>query len=157
MRRGFDAPSSSGARAHLKRSGRLGWRWSSALASAAIILSFFVFAPAHAQLCKGTLYLTIDTGWMNHAEHIARTLNKHNVKATFFLANEKTYRGDYSLDASWADFWKARVAEGHAFGTHTWHHGYFRGDLTNGRTRYVHMNGTREEFDQAAMCGELNR
>ena len=107
--------------------------------------------------CKGTLYLTIDTGWMNHAEHIAHTLNKHKVKATFFLANEKTYRGDYTLDASWADFWRARVAEGHAFGTHTWHHGYFRGDLKNGRTRYVHMNGMREELDQAAMCGELNR
>ena len=112
---------------------------------------------ALAQTCKGTLYLTIDTGWMNHAEHIARTLNKHSIKATFFLANEKTFRGDYSLDNSWADFWKARVAEGHTFGTHTWHHGYFRGDLKNGRTSYVHMNGTREAFDQAAMCGELNR
>ena len=49
---------------------------------------------SQAQTCKGTLYLTIDTGWMNHAELIAQTLNKHNVKATFFLANERTYRGD---------------------------------------------------------------
>ncbi len=122
-----------------------------------LFLTWCYAAAAHAQQCKGTLYLTIDTGWMNHAEHIARTLNKHNVKATFFLANEKTFRGDYSLDASWADFWKARVAEGHTFATHTWHHGYFRGDLKNGRTRYVHMNGVREEFDQAAMCDELNR
>ncbi len=113
--------------------------------------------PAVAQSCKGTLHLTIDTGWMNHAEHIARTLNKHNVKVTFFLANEKTFRGDHSLDPTWADFWKARVAEGHTFATHTWHHGYFRGDLKNGRTRYVHMDGVREEFDQVAMCRELNR
>lgn len=122
-----------------------------------LLLWVSVAQAQQAPPCKGTLYLTIDTGWMNHAEHIARTLNKHNVKATFFLANEKTFRGDYSLDASWADFWKARVAEGHTFATHTWHHGYFRGDLKNGRTRYVHMDGTREEFDQAAMCGELNR
>lgn len=114
-------------------------------------------APASAQKCKGTLYLTIDTGWMNHAEHIAKTLNKHDVKATFFLANEKTYRGDYSLDPSWGDFWKARVAEGHTFGTHTWHHGYFRGDTKDGRTLYVHMNGKREVFDQQAMCAELDR
>lgn len=130
-------------------------------AGSVLIACLALWLPAvsaqQVQPCKGTLYLTIDTGWMNHAEHIARTLNKHKVKATFFLANEKTWRGDYTLDASWADFWKARVAEGHAFGTHTWHHGYFRGDLNNGRTRYVHMNGTREAFDQAAMCGELNR
>ncbi len=127
------------------------------LACAPVALAQQAPPPNLSPQCKGTLYLTIDTGWMNHAEHIARTLNKHNVKATFFLANEKTYRGDYSLDPSWADFWKARVAEGHTFGTHTWHHGYFRGDMKDGRTRYVHMNGTREEFDQAAMCGELNR
>ena len=115
---------------------------------------------AWAQQCKGTLYLTIDTGWMNHAEHIARTLNKHNVKATFFLANERTYRGDWSLDNNWADFWRARVAEGHTFATHTWHHGYFRGDRVDqngGRTLYVHMNGKREWLDRDAMCHELNR
>ncbi len=122
-----------------------------------LLALLLITSSAQAQQCKGTLHLTIDTGWMNHAEHIARTLNKHNVKVTFFLANEKTYRGDYSLDPSWADFWKARVAEGHTFATHTWHHGYFRGDLKNGRTRYVHMNGVREEFDQAAMCRELDR
>ena len=127
-------------------------------ASSALLALQLLWAPAaQAQQCKGTLYLTIDTGWMNHADHIARTLNKHNVKATFFLANEKTVRGDYALDASWADFWKARVAEGHTFGSHTWHHGYFRGDRKDGRTQYVHMNGTRETFDQPAMCAELNR
>lgn len=127
------------------------------VSSLSLLLIALWLPVAQAQPCKGTLYLTIDTGWMNHAEHIARTLNKHNVKVTFFLANEKTWRGDFSLDPSWAPFWKARVAEGHAFGTHTWHHGYFRGDLKNGRTRYVHMDGTREDLDQAAMCGELNR
>jgi peptidoglycan/xylan/chitin deacetylase (PgdA/CDA1 family) len=114
-------------------------------------------APAEPAECMGTVYLTIDTGWMNHAEHIARTLNKHNVKATFFLANEKTFRGDYTLDAGWAPFWKARVSEGHVFGSHTWHHGYFRGDLKNGRTRYVHSNGTKQDLDQAGMCDELDR
>jgi len=123
----------------------------------ALLVFWLPVAQAQQPSCKGTLYLTIDTGWMNHADHIARTLNKHQVKATFFLANEKTVRGDYSLDNSWADFWKARVAEGHTFATHTWHHGYFRGDRKDGRTQYVHMNGQRETFDQQAMCGELDR
>ena len=49
------------------------------------------------------------------------------------------------------------MAEGHTFATHTWHHGYFRGDRKDGRTQYVHMNGQRETFDQQAMCGELDR
>jgi peptidoglycan/xylan/chitin deacetylase (PgdA/CDA1 family) len=40
--------------------------------------------------CKGTLYLTFDTGNMRHAELIAETLARHGVKATFFLAQEKT-------------------------------------------------------------------
>jgi peptidoglycan/xylan/chitin deacetylase (PgdA/CDA1 family) len=48
------------------------------------------------------------------------------------------------------------VAEGHTFGTHTWHHGYFRGDRKDGRTQYVHMDGQRVSFDQKAMCAELD-
>ena len=52
--------------------------------------------PVCAQ-CRGTLYLTIDTGSMSQAELIAQTLNKHAVKATFFLANEKTVDHDMSL------------------------------------------------------------
>ena len=127
-------------------------------ASSWLAVLLLAWAPAVvAQQCNGTLYLTIDTGWMNHAELIANTLIKHNVKATFFLANERTYRGDWSLGESWAPFWRARVAEGHVFATHTWHHGYFRGDTKDGRTLYVHMDGKRETFDRDAMCRELDR
>ena len=50
--------------------------------------------------CKGTIYLTFDTGSQSQAELIADTLKRHSIKATFFLANEKTVRGDYSLDPS---------------------------------------------------------
>ena len=81
----------------------------------------------------GTLYLTLDTGNMRHAEAIAEILKKHQVKATFFVAQEKTLRGDMALDPSWADFWKARVAEGHAFGSHTYDHVYWRADRADGR------------------------
>lgn len=113
-------------------------------------------APAAARDCRGTLYLTIDTGSMSQADLIARTLAKHGVKATFFLASEKTVNGDRSLDPAWAGYWKARVAEGHAFGSHTWEHGYFRGDLPDGKVRYV-VGGRARELDAAAVCDELRR
>ena len=70
---------------------------------------------------------------MSQADRIAAILNKYKVKATFFLANEKTVHGDYTLDDGWAPYWKARVAEGHKFGSHTWRHGYYRADLPGGK------------------------
>ena len=77
-------------------------------------------------------------------------------KATFFLANEKTVRGDYSLDPGWGEYWRARVAEGHAFGSHTWDHGSFRGDLEGGRVRYV-RGGKTSILDADGVCAELKR
>lgn len=112
-------------------------------------------AAAHAA-CSGTLYLTLDTSVMTQADNVARILAKHRVKATFFVANEPTFRGDHSLDAAWGDYWRARVAEGHAFGSHTWDHGYFRGDLPDGKVKYVHGKRVRE-LDAAGVCEELRR
>ncbi|WP_343730272.1 polysaccharide deacetylase family protein [Duganella sp.] len=82
--------------------------------------------------CKGTIYLTFDTGSQSQAELIADTLNRHQIKATFFLANEKTVRGDYALDPSWSAYWKARVAEGHAIGSHTFDHAVYAKDGADG-------------------------
>ena len=121
-------------------------------------LAVLIAGASHAaEGCRGTLYLTIDTGNMRPAEEIARILEKHAVKATFFLANEKTHRGDWSLDPSWRAYWRARVAEGHSFGNHTWQHAYFRGDTADGRMRYVHLNGRTEQLDRAGVCAELER
>lgn len=118
-------------------------------------------AAVAADRCKGTLYLTFDTGSQAQAEYIARTLNKHHVRATFFLANEKTVNGDYSLDPSWAPYWKARVAEGHAFGTHTFDHVYVLRDLPG---RHMEMKpqfganaGSRLVWTAQQYCDELNR
>lgn len=126
----------------------------------AVLVAAFAWLAAGgagaADACRGTVYLTLDTGGMHQAENIARILRKHDVRVTFFLANEKTFRGDWSLDASWTDYWKARVAEGHAFGSHTWHHGNFRADLAGGAVRYV-VNGKAQELDPAGVCGELDR
>ena len=106
--------------------------------------------------CSGTLYLTFDTGNMRHAELIAETLAKHKAKATFFVANEKTLRGDHALDQAWAPYWQARAAEGHAFGSHTWRHGSFRQDQGN-LTLYRLMDGKTEQLDSAAICSEIRR
>jgi peptidoglycan/xylan/chitin deacetylase (PgdA/CDA1 family) len=110
-----------------------------------------------AAACDKTLYLTIDTGSMGPAEEIAAVLRKHHVKATFFIANEKTTKGDMSMDAGWAPFWKSLVADGHAFGSHTFRHWYFRRDLPDGRVAYVSNTGKREILDRAGVCRELKQ
>lgn len=105
--------------------------------------------------CKATVYLTLDTGNMRHAEPIAEILARHHVKATFFVAQEKTWRGDMALDPTWADYWKARVAEGHAFGSHTWRHGSFRKDQDDGSVVYRLMDGSQITLDAAQICAEI--
>lgn len=128
---------------------------------AAGALALALPAGAADQACHGTIYLTFDTGSQSQAQFIAATLNKHHVKATFFLANEKTTRGDYSLDPSWSAFWKARVAEGHAFGSHTFDHVYYRGDGANGgikvRPQFGDNAGRNLDWTPAAYCSEIKR
>ena len=73
---------------------------------------------AGAASCKQPLYLTFDTGHMGVAELIADTLDRHGVKATFFLANEATQAvggrpAGETLDPHWASFWKRLAAQGH--------------------------------------------
>lgn len=127
--------------------------------------SFLAFAAALAlaasaadAACKGTIYLTFDTGSMSQAEFIRDTLKKHGARATFFLANEKTVNGDMSLDPAWAPYWRSLAADGHAFGNHTWRHWYFRGDTMDGRVTFASYDGKqREPLDRAATCAEFER
>ena len=126
-------------------------RWALALAIAALPAAAQATPPA----CKGYVHLTLDTGNMRHAELIADILARHQVKATFFVAQEKTWRGDHALDPAWAGYWKARVAEGHAFGSHTWRHGSFRKDEAGGKVRYRLMDGSQTTLDAAQICAEL--
>ncbi|WP_423192081.1 polysaccharide deacetylase family protein [Cupriavidus sp. H18C2] len=108
----------------------------------------------------GTLYLTFDTGSMSQAELIARTLRRHHIRATFFLANEPTINKDSSLDPAWAPYWKALAADGHAFGTHTFDHVYLRG-VRDGkvtmRPQFGAHAGRDTVMDQASFCAELRR
>jgi peptidoglycan/xylan/chitin deacetylase (PgdA/CDA1 family) len=75
------------------------------------------------------IYLTFDTGHMEVAPLVAEVLARNQVKATFFVANERTKVGDGSLGNYWAPWWKARAAEGHEFASHTYDHAYWRGDI----------------------------
>jgi len=56
--------------------------------------------------CAKPLYLTFDTGHMEIAPFVDEVLSRHNVRATFFLANERTRTGGGSLDEVWAPWWK---------------------------------------------------
>ncbi len=140
----------------------LGTRAHTGLAAAALLLAACC-APAQAiaPACKGTTYLTFDTGSQSQAEFIAQTLNQHHVKATFFLANEKTVRGDWSLAPSWAPYWKARAAEGHAFGTHTFDHVYWQRDLAHGhiavKPQFGAQAGKVLDWSPQQYCEELKR
>lgn len=133
-----------------------GAAWSACAGQAAAESS----TPAPAA-CRGTIYLTFDTGSQSQAQFIADTLHRHAIKATFFLANEKTVRGDWSLDPSWAPFWKARVAEGHAFGSHTFDHVYWQRDEAGGRIvvkpQFGARAGQRQTWTAQQYCDELRR
>lgn len=127
-------------------------------AAAAAALALPRLPRAQPGCAGGAVHLTIDTGWGREAEQIAAILRRRGVRATLFLADEPTHRGDTSLSDGWAPFWRARAAEGHVFASHTWRHWYFRGDPAPGRVRYVARGGGGAEvLDQAALCAELAR
>ena len=97
----------------------------------ALLIALLVAGPAQAA-CDKPVYLTFDTGHMAVAPLIAEVLQRQQVKVTFFLANEPTKTGGTSLDDEWAPWWRARAAEGHAFGSHTWDHDVWLADRDGG-------------------------
>ena len=116
-------------------------------------------AAAPASACDRPVYLTFDTGHMGVADLVADVLRRHGVRATFFLANERTLSGGASLDEQWAGWWRARAAEGHAFGSHTWDHDVWRADLPEGRLRVRPTQGPHAGrdrlLDAAGYCDAL--
>ncbi len=142
-------PSSpNGLRGGLRR------RAGAALTALALLATATLPAAAAPPACAGTLYLTIDTGSMVSAERIAAILKARSLRATFFIAAEPTYDGGTPLDARWRDYWRARVAEGHAFGSHTQRHWYLRADRAGG-ILYRSAEGRSELLNEAAFCREL--
>ena len=141
---------------------RGGQRWWPA---ACAVVAILVPAIASAQACDKPVYLTFDSGHMGVAPLIAEVLKRHQVKATFFLANEPTLTGGASLDDTWAAWWRERAAEGHAFGSHTWDHDVWRGDeRADGGPVSFRMRPTAgpvaftpRTLEAAAYCRELSR
>lgn len=113
--------------------------------------------------CEKPLYLTLDTGHMEVAPLIADVLHRQGVKATFFAANERTKVGDGTLGTHWADWWRARGGEGHAFASHTFDHAYWRADLPGNPARFRirpsagPQQGRDLEWDATAYCEQLHQ
>jgi peptidoglycan/xylan/chitin deacetylase (PgdA/CDA1 family) len=116
-------------------------------------------AGAHAA-CAKPVYLSFDTGHMGVAPLVADVLKRHGVKATFFLANERTQDGGSSLDDIWAPWWRERAAEGHAFGSHTWNHVVWQADRDGGfrvKPTAGPAAGRVQTLSAAQYCEELRR
>jgi peptidoglycan-N-acetylmuramic acid deacetylase len=136
-------------------------------AASAFVVAALLAGQAHAAGCDKPVYLTLDTGHMGVAPLVAEVLNRERVLVTFFLANEKTLTGGASLDDSWAPWWKARAAEGHLFGSHTFDHVYWVADVKDPKdptgTRFkVRPSagpdaGRLQTWTAAQYCAELQR
>jgi peptidoglycan/xylan/chitin deacetylase (PgdA/CDA1 family) len=123
-------------------------------------LSFALAAAPAIEACEKRLYLTFDTGHMGVAPLVAEVLARQQVKATFFLANEKTLTEGTSLDEAWAPWWKARAAEGHQFGSHTFDHVYWVADVPGGfrvKPSAGPHTGQTQTWTAAQYCSELQR
>jgi peptidoglycan/xylan/chitin deacetylase (PgdA/CDA1 family) len=135
----------------------------SRFARSLVLLHLLLSTAAFAQNtnCKNTAYLTFDTGNMAVADYIAKVLKQQNIKATFFLANEKTKQGGFSLDDSWKNYWQERVAEGHRFGSHTYDHSYWIRDEGDNdvllRPQFGQNAGKAIRFNQDQLCQEIKR
>lgn len=120
---------------------------------------------AHTASCRRAVYLTIDTGHMAVAPWVAQVLQRQGVRATFFLANERTQavaerpEGE-ALDEHWADWWRALADQGHDFGSHTWDHVVWQADAAEGLrvkpTAGPHA-GQRMTLSPQAYCEQLKR
>lgn len=138
-------------------------RWTTLRASTAACLLAACTAAQAQPACAKPVYLTFDTGHMEVAPLVADVLNRHQVKVTFFAANEKTKEGDGSLGQHWAPWWKARAAEGHEFASHTWDHVYWRADLPGEPPRFrVRASagpqaGIDFEWSAAQYCAQIDK
>ena len=128
----------------------------------ALLLSLAVASlPLAAAPCARPVYLTFDTGHMGVAPLVAEVLQRQQVPASFFLADEPTRTGGSSLDAQWAPWWKARAQEGHVLASHTFDHVYWRADLPGGGFRVRPSAGPQSgrtlDWTPAQYCAELER
>ena len=152
-----------------KGAGRRDWLARLGLRGQALVVHALVALPAlmashwatAADACTRPVYLTFDTGHMGIAPLVAEVLKRQDVRVTFFLADEKTLTGGSALDTEWAPWWRARAAEGHAFGSHTASHSYWQGDTADGGFRIKPTAGPKTNqtlhWNAADYCADLRR
>ncbi len=111
--------------------------------------------------CSKPIYLTFDTGHMEVAPLISETLRRHNVRVTYFAAQEPTKKGDGSLGDTWAPWWKAEAAIGNTFASHTFDHVYWRSDLPDNRFTFQPssgpLKGHKLNWGAKEYCEELKK
>ncbi len=125
-----------------------------------LLLAAGSITATEAATCVKPVYLTFDTGHMAVAPLVAEVLQRHDVRATFFLANEKTKTEGTSLDDVWKPWWQARAKEGHAFGSHTFDHVYWLADTARGfRVKASSGAASGQVFDWTAQqyCADARR
>lgn len=129
--------------------------------AAAVLLALWWFDAFAQPVCRGQVYLSFDTGTMSQAQTIAATLARHQVRASFFMADEPSTTGDTALAAPQAAYWRELAAAGHAFGSHTWRHGRVLGDAPGGAVRYRPQFGESAgrtlTLSPAEFCAELKQ
>jgi peptidoglycan/xylan/chitin deacetylase (PgdA/CDA1 family) len=133
-------------------------------ASKAFLTAVALLFAASTNACDKPVYLTFDTGHMGIAPLVAEVLKRHEVKVTFFIANEPTMprsAGGSTLDDSWMPWWKARATEGHQLASHTYDHLIWQRDVANGGivvkpTSGPH-SGSTETLTQEQYCQEISR
>ncbi len=129
--------------------------------SVGLLMAGLLLTGPAAAGCARPLFLTFDTGHMGVAPLVAEVLGRLQLKASFFLANEKTLDGGSSLDERWAPWWRERAREGHLFASHTFDHVYWRGDRADGgfevRPSAGPQAGVRSTMSAAQYCAELAR
>ncbi|MEY4268398.1 MAG: hypothetical protein RIS90_2933 [Pseudomonadota bacterium] len=119
--------------------------------------------PGALNACEKPVYLTFDTGHMAVAPLVAEVLQRHQVRVTFFGAQEPSKEGDGSLGQTWAPWWRARAGEGHEFASHTFDHVYWRADLPGPGPRFKvqpsagPQAGQTQTWDAAQYCAEIRR
>lgn len=128
---------------------------------ATLTLGLLLGGGAIAQSCAKPVYLTFDTGHMGVASLIADVLHRQQVKVTFFVANERTQNGGWTLGPEWNNWWRERAVEGHEFASHTFDHVYWRGDLPDGQFKMRPSAGPMEGhslvWGDAEYCAEVKK
>ena len=100
---------------------------------------------------------------MEVAPAMVEVLRRHQVRVTFFAANERTKTGDGSLGNAWGGWWKTVAAQGHEFASHTYDHVYWRGDVPGTQPRFRMkptagaFEGREFTWDAAQYCAQLDR